>query len=199
MADSMFTPTSAQTSDAESASYIFKRLLSGAFFIELVQVIAVRGDMPSLVVDVMPLVARTDQNGAIIGNSPVFNIPVFRLQRGTSAIIMNPVVNDIGMMAVCDRDTSIARANLKQSAPGTKRNHSKSDGLYLGGFLNPQPTEYVEFKGSGIDIKSTGTVNINGLKILPDGRLQLVDGSIVDGHDHGGVSSGGSRTSPLGP
>jgi hypothetical protein len=43
-----------------------------------------------------------------------------------------------------------------------------------------------------------GGFNLNGLKILPDGRLQLVDGSIVDKHDHGGVQSGGSKTKPLG-
>lgn len=43
-----------------------------------------------------------------------------------------------------------------------------------------------------------GGFNLNGLQILPDGRLQLVDGSIVDGHTHGGVSPGGSDTDPLG-
>ncbi|ECC2476527.1 hypothetical protein FOK40_08500 [Salmonella enterica] len=43
-----------------------------------------------------------------------------------------------------------------------------------------------------------GGFNLNGLKILPDGRLQLVDGSIVDKHTHGGVESGGSNTKPLG-
>ncbi|MCL5500635.1 hypothetical protein M5Y49_18345 [Escherichia coli] len=43
-----------------------------------------------------------------------------------------------------------------------------------------------------------GGFNLNGLKILPDGRLQLVGGAIVDGHRHGGVSSGGSNTAPLG-
>lgn len=43
-----------------------------------------------------------------------------------------------------------------------------------------------------------GGFNLNGLQILPDGRLQLVDGSIVDGHTHGGVESGGSNTAPLG-
>lgn len=32
-----------------------------------------------------------------------------------------------------------------------------------------------------------GGFNLNGLKILSDGRLQLVDGSIVDKHTHGGV------------
>lgn len=199
MADNLFTPTSAQTSEAESFSYIFKSLLSGAFFIELVQVEAIRGTAPNLVVDVLPLVTRTDPSGAMIDNSPIFNVPVFRLQRGNSAVIMNPVPGDIGMIAVCDRDNSIARANRKQSIPGSKRTHSKSDALYLGGFLNQQPTESVEFTGSGIKITSPGTVEINGLKILPDGRLQLVDGSIVDAHVHGGVSPGGSNTAPLGP
>lgn len=43
-----------------------------------------------------------------------------------------------------------------------------------------------------------GGFNLNGLKILSDGRLQLVDGSIVDKHTHGGVESGGSSTAPLG-
>ncbi|HEM8611049.1 TPA: phage baseplate protein [Citrobacter amalonaticus] len=199
MADNLFTPTSAQTSEAESFSYIFKSLLSGAFFIELVQVEAIRGTAPNLVVDVLPLVTRTDPSGAMIQNSQIFNVPVFRLQRGNSAVIMNPVPGDIGMIAVCDRDNSVARANRKQSIPGSKRTHSKSDALYLGGFLNQQPTESVEFTGSGIKITSPGTVEINGLKILPDGRLQLVDGSIVDGHVHGGVSRGGSNTDPLGP
>ncbi len=43
-----------------------------------------------------------------------------------------------------------------------------------------------------------GGFNLNGLQILPDGRLQLVDGSIVDKHTHGGVEPGGSSTAPLG-
>lgn len=43
-----------------------------------------------------------------------------------------------------------------------------------------------------------GGFNLNGLHILGDGRLQLVDGTIVDGHTHGGVEKGGSNTNPLG-
>lgn len=199
MAENLFTPTRAQVNEPESLKFTFERLLSGAFFIELVKVQAVRGTAHNLVVDAIPLVTRTDQSGAMIQNSAIFNIPVFRLQRGTSAIIMNPVVGDIGMIAICDRDTTLVRANRKESVPGSGRKHSKSDALYLGGFLNSQPTEYVEFTGSGINIKSPGTVNINGLKILSDGRLQLVDGSIVDAHTHGGVSPGGSNTAPLEP
>ena len=56
--------------------------------------------------------------------------------------------------------------------------------------LNPSSGE--------INGTAPGGFNLNGLKILPDGRLQLVDGSIVDKHTHGGVESGGSSTDPLG-
>lgn len=199
MDNNQFTPTSAQINDAESMAYAFEMLLSGCYFIEIAKVVAVRGEAPNLVVDVLPLVTKRDRSGAMIRNSTIYDLPVFRLQRGKSAIIMDPVVGDIGMIAVADRDISLARTSLKESVPGSNRKHSKSDALYLGGFLNAQPTEYVEFTGTGINIKSSGTVNINGLKIHADGKLELADGSIVDGHDHGGIEPGSGRTDPLEP
>lgn len=179
MADHLFTPTSAQTSDAENLSYVFKKLLSGAFFIELVQVTAIRGAAPNLVVDVIPLVTRTDPSGAIIQNSEIFNVPVFRLQRGASAVIMNPVAGDIGMIAICDRDNSIARANRKQSVPGSKRTHSKSDALYLGGFLNAQPTQYIEFADNKINIVAPNGVNITTPDMYVSGNIRA-GGDITD-------------------
>lgn len=190
MVDNLFTPTSAQTSEAESFSYIFKILLSGAFFMELVQVEAIRGTAPNLVVDVLPLVTRTDHSGAMIDNSPVYNVPVFRLQRGNSAVIMDPVPGDIGMIAVCDRDNSIARANRKQSIPGSKRTHSKSDALYLGGFLNGEPTQFIEFADGAINITTPNPVNINCSSAnitAPDGvnmttPLLKVSGDIQDNY-----------------
>ena len=179
MADHLFTPTSAQTSDAENLSYVFKKLLSGAFFIELVQVTAIRGSAPNLVVDVIPLVTRTDPSGATIQNSEIFNVPVFRLQRGMSAVIMNPVAGDIGMIAVCDRDNSIARASRKQSVPGSKRMHSKSDALYLGGFLNQAPTQYVEFADDKINIVAPNGVNITAPDMYVSGNIRA-GGDITD-------------------
>lgn len=179
MADHLFTPTSAQTSDAENLSYVFKKLLSGAFFIELVEVTAIRGTAPNLVVDVMPLVTRTDPSGATIQNSEIYNVPVFRLQRGASAIIMNPVPGDIGMIAICDRDNSIARANRKQSVPGSKRMHSKSDALYLGGFLNQAPTQYVEFADNKINIVAPNGINITTPDMYVSGNIRT-GGDITD-------------------
>lgn len=198
MADNLFTPTSAQSNDAESMTYAFNMLMSGYYFIEIVKVIDVRGEDENLVVDVLPLLSRPDRTGAPIKNAVIYDLPVFRLQSGNSAVVMDPTPGDVGIILVSDRDTTLIRTNRKESPPGSARKHSKSDATYLGGVLNLKPTEFVKFTGSGINIKSPGTVNINGLKILPDGRLQLIDGSIVDDHTHGGVQSGGSRTSPLG-
>lgn len=172
MNENLFTPTNAQASNAESFSYAFERLMTGLFFIEIVKVKEVRGVAPNLVVDVLPLVSRTDRTGSMIPNSIIYNIPVFRLQRGNSAIIMNPVTGDIGMIAVCDRDNSVARANLAQSVPGSSRTHSKSDALYFGGFLNGQPTQFIEFADSAINITSPNPVNITCSKAnitAPDG------------------------------
>lgn len=193
MADNQFTPTSAQMNDAESMAYAFEMLLSGYYFIEIAKVVDVRGEAPNLVVDVLPLVSRKDRSGAMIRNSTLYDLPVFRLQRGNSAIIMNPVIGDIGMIAVCDRDTSIARANLKESVPGSKRTHSKSDALYLGGFLNAQPTQYIEFADGAINIVTPNPVNVN----CSSANITAPDGVTVttpEMHVTGNITAGGDIT-----
>lgn len=193
-----YQPPSSNTSDAEAFAFNFHRLLSGKFFVELVKVTAIHGEAPNLTVDILPLLTQVDPTGAMIETSVIYGAPVFRLQRGASAVIMDPSPGDIGLALICDGDTTVVRANREPSVPGGRRRHSRSDAVYMGGVLNAAPTEYVKFTGNGIEVKSPGTVNINGLRILPDGRLQLVDGSIVDKHTHGGVSSGSSSTAPLG-
>lgn len=193
MAENLFTPTSPQTNDAESLAFIFKKLLSGASFIDLVVVNAIRGTAPNLVVDVTPLVTQVDPTGAMISNSTIYNIPVWRLQRGNSAVIMDPVVGDIGIIASCDRDNSIARANRKQSVPGSKRTHSKTDAIYFGGVLNNQPTQYVQFADNAINVVSPGNVNVNcnTANITAPGGVNVTTPLM---HVTGNITAGGNIT-----
>ena len=107
MDNPFFTPPHSPGSDGAALEFIVSKIINGKAFIELAIVNAVRGTAPNLVVDVTPLVTQTDHSGAMIQNVPIYNIPVFRLQRGNSGIIMDPVVGDIGMIAVCDRDNSL--------------------------------------------------------------------------------------------
>lgn len=191
--NSFYTPQHAQTSDVEAFSFQFNQMLSGNFFIEIVMVTAVSGTAPNLTVDVMPLVLPTDITGAALENSPVYNCPVFRLQRGNSGVIMNPVVGDIGMLAVCDKDTTLVRANRKQEIPGSARKHSKSDGIYLGGLINANPTQYVEFADSAINIVSPNQVNVTA----PTAVVTASQGVTVDtptAHFTGNVTADGDIT-----
>lgn len=193
MDNNQFTPTNAQINDAESMAYAFEMLLSGYYFFEIAKVVAVRGAAPNLVVDVLPLVTKRDRSGAMIRNSTIYDLPVFRLQRGSSAIIMNPVVGDIGLIAVADRDTSLARANLKESLPGSDRKHSKSDAHYLGGILNQEPIQYIEFADDAINITSPNPVNINCSSAnitAPDG----VNVTTPTMHVTGNITAGGDIT-----
>ncbi|HDQ4772016.1 TPA: phage baseplate protein [Yersinia enterocolitica] len=167
----------------------------------LATVTAVRGTAPNLVVDVLPLVAEVrSSDRTIIQGSQIYNIPVWRLQRGGSAIIMDPVAGDIGIIAVCDVDISVARSARKESVPGSNRTHSQSDAIYFGGVLNGQPTQFIEFADSELNITSPNPVNISCSKAnitAPDGvemttPLLHVTGNITAGSnitDNAGTQS----------
>lgn len=193
MADNQFTPTSAQMNDAESMAYAFDMLMSGYFFIEIVKVLEIRGEAPSLVVDVLPLVARKDKTGAMVAASTIYDVPVWRLQRGTSAIVMNPVPGDIGMISICDRDTTLVKANLKESAAGSNRRHNKSDAVYLGGLLNGEPNQVIEFADGAINIRTPNPVNINcsSANITAPGGVTVTTPTM---HVTGNITAGGDIT-----
>ncbi|MEB5816731.1 hypothetical protein MXM52_13155 [Klebsiella quasipneumoniae] len=193
------TPTD-MSCQANMLGYVFGRLIGGMSFVEIVRVIEV--DNPPYMVDCEGLVLSTNANGDSLNDGGKrFSIPYLRLQSGTDGVIMPPKVGDMGLVVVCDQDITGVKDNKGSSVPHSDRIHNSADGVYLTSIacLSGLPTQYVEFHEDGIDIKSPGTVDINGMKILSDGRLQLVDGSIVDGHRHGGVISGGDSTAPLSP
>lgn len=180
------------STDGNAQEFIFDKMLGEYAFIDLVRVIEVTGKT----LTVQSLLLGRQDSGEGIDNLPIYNIPFLRLQRGASAVVMDPEIGDVGLMATCDKDISISKKTKKDSVPPSGRMHSKIDGVYLTGVysLNQEPTQYVRFNDSGIDIKSPRAVNINGLQVLSDGRLQLVNGVIVDTHVHSGVESGGANT-----
>lgn len=158
--------------EANINEFIFNTLMSRHSFVQLVIVKKVKAG-PLL--DVMPLVSGFSADGSRVDNSTVFNVPVWRLQRGASAVIMDPIEGDIGLMLCCDRDITKVRDEKKESLPASKRVHSKSDGIYLGGVLNADPSQYVKFSNDGIDIVSPLLVNVNGnvVSINAESRAEI--------------------------
>jgi hypothetical protein len=164
--------------DFNVVSFIFSQLMAGTATAQLVLVKSVTpgaGLLPP-VVEVQPMVNQVGGDGTAVPHGPIYNIPVMRLQGGKSAIILDPVKGDIGVAVFAMRDISSVKANKAVSNPGSARRYDYADGLYLGGFLNGVPTQYVQFttdsdgNPTGITIAdvngNTIIMNASGIQIL---------------------------------
>ncbi|HEJ7990256.1 TPA: oxidoreductase [Serratia liquefaciens] len=204
MTNNLFTARPQDTtSDANVQEFLMHQFLMRASFINLVVVVGVSGD--GKFVDLRQIVHGFSGAGEKIAKGVVFDVPVWRLQRGNSAVKMTPVVGDIGLAASCDRDITNVKSNGNPGLPGSNRTHSPADAIYLGGALNQEPTQYIEFADGEITIVSPAKVRINAPISLFEGDVEVTgkvtaNGDVVGAgislstHVHGGVESGGSNT-----
>lgn len=150
--------------DANSQQFLMHQFLMGKSFITLALVTSVND--AGEVVSVKPMVEGFTGGGDLIPNSVIHGVPVWRLQRGASAVIMPPIEGDIGLIAICDRDITAVKKTKQSALPGSNRTHNYSDAIYLGGVLNAEPSQYVKFANDGIDIVSPLVVQINGNTVV---------------------------------
>ncbi len=217
--------------------FIIQQILSRAATLTLVKVVACTnsgGLSPFGFVDVIPLVNQVTGDRQSVPHGTLFRLPYFRLQGGTNAVILDPQPDDIGMAAFCSRDISAVKADPAAAVtnanagkggapPGSARQFDMADGLYLGGFLNGTPEQYVQFNADGITVLSptkvrveAPTIELVGAVVQTGGDVSMaqnlhVDGTIssdtdvlADGisgtaHTHGGVQAGVSNTAPPNP
>jgi hypothetical protein len=191
--------------------------------VTLVKVMAVHGAgvVPVGTVDVQPLVNQMTGNRQAVPHATVYGIPFFRLQGGASAIVCDPHVGDIGLCGFASRDISAVKATRAAANPGSFRTFDYADGLYIGGFLNIAPTQYLQFDDTtGVTLVSSVKVKIQAPVIELDGTTSLTintpalsfaptAGSVTIGaagasvtiagksflsHEHTGVATGGGIT-----
>jgi hypothetical protein len=163
-----------------------------------------------------------DGAGNSFSHGIIVQLPVFRLQGGKNAIIIDPVVGDIGLAIFCDRDISSVVATKAQANPSSSRMNDMSDGIYFGSLLGPAPTQYVAFTAAGIKIVSptaieldapdikwvsptielnastsitvtTPTMTING-NFVVTGTSQAGGKNVGSTHTHSGVTTGSGNT-----
>lgn len=172
-------------------------------------------------VDVLPLVTYVSGAGEAIQPVTLYHLPYSRLQGGIAAIVIDPVVGDIGLAVFAHSDTStVTQGTSEPQQPGSKRHHSQSDGFYIGGFLNQAPSCFLELKQDNTailtapatvtvnspDITLNGNTTVNGDFAVVGGNSTMTgslttQGDVVSGgisvqsHVHGGVQGGSSTTS----
>ena len=144
--------------------------------VTLVKVVAVHGAgvVPVGTVDVQPMVNQMTGNRQSVPHATVFGIPFFRLQGGSNAVICDPQPGDIGLCGFASRDISVVKSTKAPANPGSFRAFDYSDGLYIGGFLNIAPTQYLQFDNStGVTLVSSVKVKIQAPVIELDGTTSL--------------------------
>jgi len=194
------------TSRLNALRFVMLQVLGGVRTAQLVKVISCTnsGGVSAVgQVVVQPLVNAVDGEGNAVPHGPLYALPYFRLQGGANAVIIDPQANDIGLAVFADRYISNVKSTKKQANPGSARQHSMADGLYIGGFLNGTPTQYIQFTDSGINLvdKNGNEISMQSGKILMTTALLDVTGDIHSAgvavgstHKHSGVTTGGGDT-----
>lgn len=140
--------------------FVIRQRISNINTAIVVKVVKVKTDTKS--VDVLPMVQQISADGSVIDHGTVYNIPYFMLQGGVNAILITPAVDDIGLLVCCSRDISSVK-NAKQVAPpSSRRMHTFSDGLYIGGFLNQDATRFIKFGDNGVEIDPQSLLKVIG-------------------------------------
>jgi len=188
-------------------------------------------------VDVQPLIGQVFGNNAVVQHGQLFSIPYVRIQGGANAVIIDPQPGDIGIACFCSRDISslkqqsaidqIKSGDARGTSPASARQYNMSDGIYLGGILNAQPTQYVRFSDESIEVVSTTKIKLSApeieinasskvtiesvevdvtgsSKVVVDspandikGGATKIDNKVFLTHTHSGVMSGGSNSGPV--
>lgn len=179
-----------QTGANEYASidFLVRQIIAGKAFSALVKVLSVTeggiGSPP--IVSVQNCVNQVDGFGNQTPRGEIYNIPCFRLQGGTSAVIVDPVVGDTGHAIICDRDISTVKATRAISGPGSARQHDWSDGCYFGSFLGATPTQYVHLSAAGIEMVSPTKISmgVDGMGVVITAAGTVIDGKPFLPHEH---------------
>jgi hypothetical protein len=153
------------TTASEYNSFFFKvmGILAQNNFNVVVEVMAIQsaGELALAgVIDVRPLVNQYRPDGVAIPHETIHGVSYLRMQGGVNAVIMDPVVGDKGIMMCADKDISSVKANRGAANPGSFREHDYADGVYMGGFLNAIPTQYIQFNAGGIEMHSPTKIKL---------------------------------------
>jgi hypothetical protein len=146
-------------------------------------------------VDVLPLVTQVSGKDEAIAPTTLYKLPYMRYHAGVAAVILDPVVGDIGLAVFAGKDCSNVKVGTSEPVPPASfRDNSMANGFYIGGFLNQAPSVFVELtQGGAVNITAPGGVNING-SVTVSGDVVASGKSLVN-HTHMGVH--GETSPPL--
>lgn len=183
--------------------FVIGQLLTQVQTATLVKVISCTntgGVTPVGCVVVQPLVFQVSTMRSV-PHGEIYDVPYFRLQGGANAVILDPEPGDIGICVFASRDIANVKADPQGAVaaggatPGSQAQFSWSDGLYLGGVLNGNPTQYIRFSPNGIEIVSPTKITLRAPTVEVDAStLFRVSAGTVDIEAIGDAKLAGATT-----
>lgn len=148
----------------------------------LVQIKAVREEGAGFVVDAQPMVSQVDGAGNAVPHGIIHGMPVWRIQGGSSAVVVAPAVGDIGVAIFASTDISGVKRSGAPTTPGSARRFDWGDGIYLGGVLNAAPTQFVRLDNDGITITSPVAVTVTAPDVTVNGDATVNGNAEITGN-----------------
>jgi hypothetical protein len=160
-------------------SFLVNQVINKKWTITLGLVKKVTGASPAdnVTVDVQPMVNQSDGYGNATPHGTIYTLPVLRQQGGAGAVLIDPKVGDIGIVAFASRDISSVVANKAPANPGSRRTFDPADGIYVGSILGAAPTRYIQITDDKVSIVFSETVKI---ELSASGVVITVGASVVN-------------------
>lgn len=211
MTENMDRTPYVQNSPELQADFITRQIINKNInTCDWVRVVAV--DTVKQTVDVKPLVTQLAANNETIDHNIIHGLSYFRYQASIAAVIIDPVINDMGLCIYAQNDVTGVQETKTESPPTSYRTFDYSDGCFIGlvAAIAPTPTTFVRLKddeillkiGADTTIKMVdGEISLNATSIKINGAVDFTgtitsNGKTIDDtHTHGGVTTGGGSTS----
>jgi len=191
----------AQGTDLDATLFLIKQQVNRLRTAQVVKVIKVYPGGTSqtnssmylpTTVDVQPVIDSVDADGNRTAHGTIYGIQVARHHFGGNAVLVDPVIGDVGVIHCADRDISSVVANQgSQSAPGSGRRHDFSDAIYTGGLWTQNPTNYLDLRNQKISLATPNNMSlyITGNEVETVGTWTITDkaGSIIEIDGSGNV------------
>lgn len=127
-------------------------------------------------VSATPLVQQRGADGKSLMPVSLPQLPFFRLQCGTAAVVLDPQPGDVGLAVFSQQDASNIEAGKTDPVQaGSFRCFDMSDGFYVGGFYGQVPQTFVHLdpeKGEAY-IKAPTKITIDAPQIELKGALTM--------------------------
>lgn len=178
-----FKKENSGSNEFNTLSFLIERMLAQVFTIKLVRVKTV--DIATGSLSCTPLVSNIDGEGNAISGGIYYDVPYVRIQGGSSGLICDPAINDIGIIMFCDRDSTGAIKTKKEGLPSSLEVLGNSSPVYIGATLFSNPSVYVKITNNGIEIKGntqilnnttiTGKLTVDDLDVSGSGKIEELE------------------------